>query len=95
MVGNLATKGLSEMAFRNYLNQYLSSGITLDKVVHEINIREIHYRLIKIGFRLGAMATLFKERFTNYEETVLNDATKLNISVSDMIIREIFNDVEY
>ena len=73
----------------------IRSGITLDKVVHEINIREIHYRLIKIGSRLTKMVELFKERFTNYDESVLNDASMLNIRVSDMIIREIFTDVDY
>lgn len=63
--------------------------------MHQINIREIHYRLIKIGSNLEKMAALFKEKFTNYDETPLSNATQLNIKVSDMIIRELFNDVDY
>jgi hypothetical protein len=41
------------------------------------------------------MATLFKERFTNYDETSLANAKQLNIRVSDMIIRELLPDVDY
>jgi autonomous glycyl radical cofactor GrcA len=72
------------------------SGITLDKVVHVINIREIHYRLINLNVtNLAKMVELFKTNFTNFEETTLADAKDLNIKVSDMIIRELLPDVDY
>ncbi|CAD8154758.1 unnamed protein product [Paramecium octaurelia] len=73
------------------------SGVTLDKVAHVINIREIHYRLInvnKLNF-LDNMKKLFKEKFTNYEETELANAKEMDFRVSDMIIRELLPDVDY
>ncbi len=68
------------------------SGITLEKVIHAINIKEIHYRLINLDPTLKKMAELFKKNFTNYEETTLEKASELNIKVSDMIIRELLPD---
>jgi hypothetical protein len=41
------------------------------------------------------MATLFKTHFTNYDETLLNNAKDLNIRVSDMIIHELLPDMDY
>lgn len=76
-------------------NNGVPSGINLDKVVHVINILEIHYRLIKVGGNLAKMADLFKEKFTNYEETDLKQAKDMNIKISDMIIRELLPDVVY
>jgi hypothetical protein len=65
-------------------------------VVHQINIKEIHYRLINLREpELKKMATLFKEKFTNYDETTLDNASQLNIKVSDMIIRELLPDMDY
>ena len=73
-----------------------SSGINLEKVIHVINIREIHYRLIDLnGRNLRKMAELFKSNFTNFEETTLSEAKELNIKVSDMIIRELLPDMDY
>jgi hypothetical protein len=41
-------------------------------VAHKVNIREIHYRLIKASAtRLELMAALFKDKFSNYEDTTL------------------------
>jgi hypothetical protein len=71
------------------------SGVTLEKVIHAINIREIHYRLINLDPSLKKMADLFKTNFTNFEETNLELASDLNIKVSDMIIRELLPDYEY
>ena len=41
------------------------------------------------------MTTLFKDRFSNYEETNLAHAKELNIKISDMILRELLPDVDY
>ncbi|CAK76422.1 unnamed protein product (macronuclear) [Paramecium tetraurelia] len=73
------------------------SGVTLDKVAHVINIREIHYRLINVNKLklLDNMKKLFKEKFTNYEETELANAKEMDFRVSDMIIRELLPDVDY
>ncbi|CAD8063564.1 unnamed protein product [Paramecium primaurelia] len=73
------------------------SGVNLDKVAHVINIREIHYRLINVNKTniLDKMKKLFKEKFTNYEETDLSNAKEMDFKVSDMIIRELLPDVDY
>ncbi|CAD8091608.1 unnamed protein product [Paramecium sonneborni] len=73
------------------------SGVTLDKVTHVINIREIHYRLINVNKSnlLENMKKLFKEKFTNYEEAELANAKDMDFRVSDMIIRELLPDVDY
>ena len=96
MEKNLVLIQLGIMECRNLIFFIIyRSGITLDKVVHVINIREIHYRLIKVGGNLQKMADLFKEKFTNYEETDLKQAKDMNIKISDMIIRELLPDVVY
>jgi hypothetical protein len=41
------------------------------------------------------MVQLFKDNFTNFEETTLTNAKELNVKVSDMIIRELLPDVDY
>lgn len=41
------------------------------------------------------MKALFKEKFTNYEETNLEDAKDMDFRISDMIIRELLPDVDY
>ena len=41
------------------------------------------------------MKKLFKEKFTNYEETDLSNAKDMDFRVSDMIIRELLPDVDY
>jgi hypothetical protein len=40
------------------------------------------------------MATLFKGKFTNYDETTLDSVNQLNIKVSYMIIRELLPDMD-
>lgn len=69
--------------------------MTLDKVVHQINVREIHYRLIKpkCAISLDKMSDLFKKQFTNFEEATLENASEMNFKVSDMIIRELLPDM--
>lgn len=41
------------------------------------------------------MKALFKDKFTNYEETNLENAKDMDFRVSDMIIRELLPDVDY
>ena len=67
-------------------------GITIEKIAHIINMSEIHYRLIKIGNNLEKMVEVFKKNIINYEEIPLNEASNLDIKVSDMIIRELLPD---
>jgi hypothetical protein len=69
----------------------------LCKVAHRINLREIHYRLIKASnTRLELMAKLFKEKFVNYEDTNLEgEARLMDIRISDMVIRELLPDYDY
>lgn len=77
-------------------NNGVPSGVTLNDVVHAINIREIHYRLINLGgTTMDKMVALFKANFTDYDETTLAHAKELNIKISDMIIHELLPDVDY
>lgn len=41
------------------------------------------------------MKVIFKEKFTNYEETDLDNAKDMDFRVSDMIIRELLPDMDY
>lgn len=40
------------------------------------------------------MAEEFKEKFTNYEEVAIDDATDMDIKITDMIIRELLPDTD-
>lgn len=45
-------------------------GMSTDSVIHALNMKEIHYRLIKVNMnneRLNAMGNYFKKHLTNYE----------------------------
>lgn len=62
-----------------------------------MNIKEIHYRLIKVDEkRLEKMGRIFSGKFTNYEETTLEKgrAEGMDIRISDMVIRELLPDYE-
>lgn len=70
-------------------------GISTDAVIHAINSKEIHYRLIKVtdsNPRLNEMGNIFKKSMTNYEETSIQKANELDVRVSDMVIRELLPD---
>ena len=67
-------------------------GITIEKIAHIINMREIHYRLIKVGSLIDKMCEVFKKHIINYDEIPLSDAYGLDIKVSDMIVRELLPD---
>lgn len=69
-------------------------GITIEKIAHVINLKEIHYRLIKAG-DLKKMPDIFKAKIINYEDCDLKNAKELDIKMSDMIIRELLPDVNY
>lgn len=66
-------------------------GLTIEKIAHVINMREIHYRLVKAGVKtqLEVMGEVFKKFIGNYLEIDLEEASELDIKVSDMIIREL------
>jgi len=69
-------------------------GISTDAVIHAINVKEIHYRLIKIteNAKLSMMGDHFNKFMTNYEETTIQKANELDVRVSDMVIRELLPD---
>ena len=60
-------------------------------------MREIHYRLIKASaFKLEQMGQIFKSKFSNYDETILQDENKgMDIRINDMVIRELLPDYDY
>lgn len=69
--------------------------MSTDAVIHALNMKEIHYRLIKVNTnneRLNSMGNYFKKHLTNYEETSIQNATDLDVRVSDMVIRELLPD---
>eukprot|EP00828_Plagiopyla_frontata_P025877 TRINITY_DN3331_c0_g1_i9.p2 TRINITY_DN3331_c0_g1~~TRINITY_DN3331_c0_g1_i9.p2 ORF type:complete len:214 (+),score=26.40 TRINITY_DN3331_c0_g1_i9:662-1303(+) len=67
-------------------------GIKTNDIAHQINLNQIHYRLIKIGRSLDKMSNVFKEKFTNFDEQPISSASNLEIHVTDMIIRELLPD---
>ncbi|EAS06505.1 von willebrand factor type A domain protein (macronuclear) [Tetrahymena thermophila SB210] len=68
--------------------------IDVNKVAHVINIEQIRYKLIKIGKKLDLMAKEFQEKFTLFEEQPIEDATDMDIKITDMIIRELIPDTD-
>ncbi|KAL4473139.1 hypothetical protein ABPG72_007369 [Tetrahymena utriculariae] len=69
-------------------------NIDVNKVAHVINIEQIRYKLIKIGKKLDQMAKEFQEKFTLYEECAIENATDMDIKITDMIIRELIPDTD-
>jgi len=66
--------------------------------MHRINVREIHYRLIKASStRLEKFAEIFKKNIVNYDEVTLDEgvADGMEIKISDMVIRELCPDIIY
>lgn len=73
-------------------------GLTADTIIHRINVRQIHYRLIKASKKnLEKFSNYFKDKIVNYEEVTLEDgsAEGMEIKISDMVIRELLPDVLY
>ena len=52
-------------------------------------MREIHYRLVKVGSEVEKMSQIFKEKIVDFLDIPLNEAAMLEVKVSDMIIREL------
>lgn len=67
-------------------------GITIEKISHVLNMREIHYRLVKASPSVDKMSEIFKKNIIDFLEIPLNDASSLDIKVSDMVIRELLPD---
>ena len=65
--------------------------MTLEKVAKEMNSRNIRYKLIKANrtYSLERMIKLFKESFSSFEETNLSDATKLENSITEIILKDL------
>ncbi|EAS04311.1 von willebrand factor type A domain protein (macronuclear) [Tetrahymena thermophila SB210] len=69
-------------------------GIDINKLSHIINMRQIHYRLVSTETtNLQKMAEIFKSKIIDYEECTLNNASEMDIKISDMIIRELLPDM--
>jgi len=67
-------------------------GVTIEKIAHVFNMKEIHYRLVKVGSQVDTMAQVFKQHINDYMDLPLEEASTLDIKVSDMIIRELLPD---
>ncbi len=66
-------------------------GLTTEQVVHELNVRQIHYRMIKVrrNARVDKAEALLRARLTNFDSADIASAGEMDIRVSDMIIHEI------
>ena len=71
--------------------QGCTCGITTDQVIHEINVKQIHYRMIKARTnpRVDLTEELFKKKIVDFDSADIGTAQEMNIRVSDMIIHEI------
>ncbi|KAL4500400.1 hypothetical protein ABPG72_003351 [Tetrahymena utriculariae] len=68
--------------------------IDINKLSHIINMRQIHYRLVSTGSSdLQKMAEIFKSKIIDYEECTINNASEMDIKISEMIIRELLPDM--
>ncbi|KAL4454250.1 hypothetical protein ABPG74_012207 [Tetrahymena malaccensis] len=77
-----------------YKNDGCLCGIEINKLSHIINMRQIHYRLVSTGSSsLQKMAQIFKSKIIDYEECTINNASEMDIKISDMIIRELLPDM--
>ncbi|CAK91411.1 unnamed protein product (macronuclear) [Paramecium tetraurelia] len=71
-------------------------GLKPDQIIHRINMRQIHYRLIKADHtRLEKFADYFRGKVVNYDEVTLENgvADGMEIKISDMVIRELCPDI--
>ena len=66
-------------------------GKTTAQVIHEINLRQIHYRLIKVrnNERVDRMEEIFKKSISDFDSAQISAAHEMDIRISDMIIHEI------
>ena len=66
-------------------------GKTTDEVVHEINVRQIHYRMIKVrkNPRVDKTEEVLKGKLVNFDSADIGHAGEMDIRVSNMIIHEI------
>ena len=58
---------------------------------HEINMRQIHFRLIKARANpmLFQMEEHFRKNIVDFNSTDLSNAKEMDVKVSDMIIHEV------
>lgn len=66
-------------------------GKTTAQVAHEINLRQIHYRLIKVRVnpKVDEMERIMKEKVVDFDSAQISGAHEMDIRISDMIIHEI------
>jgi hypothetical protein len=69
-------------------------GLQTDDVIREINMKQIHYRLIKVrnNPRVDQMEKIFKSKVADFDSTQIQHAKEMNVKVSDMIIHEVLPD---
>jgi len=72
-------------------NEGCLCGMRISEVYHEINIKQIHYRLIKARAtrQLLHMEEIFKKNIGDFASTDLSHAKEMDVKVSDMIIHEV------
>jgi hypothetical protein len=63
-------------------------GLRIETLASSLKTKNIRYKLLKIGTYANTMATVFKSKIENYEESNLDSPIQLETKVSDMIIRD-------
>ena len=66
-------------------------GLTTEQMFHEINMKQIHYRLIKVrpNHQLKIMEDTFRKGCVNFDCADISHAKEMDVRVSDMIIHEV------
>ena len=55
-------------------------------------MKEIRYKLLKIGTYANTMASIFRSKIEGFEEQELEAAVELDLKVADILIRDIKNE---
>jgi hypothetical protein len=56
--------------------------------------KKIRYKLVKIGDYPNIMASEFKKHILDYEECDLDSASKLEIAVTEILVRDVQEEVD-
>ena len=70
-------------------------GIQTNDVIHQMNLRQIHYRMIKVrnNPRVDKMESIFKSQLGNFDSADIAHASEMDVRVSDMVIHEVMPDM--
>ena len=64
-------------------------GISIDSLAGALKEKNIRYKLLKIGSGPNIMASIFKSKISDYEESDLDSAVQLEMKVSDILVKDI------